>query len=193
LHVTVIFVLVMAWKTIANMLLGMALFKWGVFSADRSRRFYVNMMIAGFAIGLPVVAIGVWRNVASGWDVRYSFFAGSQYNYWGAVAVDFGWIGLVMLTYQSGRLRGLTGRLATIGRTAFSQYILQTLICTTIFYGHGFGLFGHIDRVGQILIVMAIWIVQLAIAPLWLRYFAFGPLEWLWRSLSYWRRMPMRC
>jgi uncharacterized protein len=68
---------------------------------------------------------------------------------------------------------------------------LQTLICTTLFYGHGFGRFGRVSRVGQILIVAAIWIVQIALAQWWLRHFQYGPLEWLWRSLTYWRRMPL--
>jgi uncharacterized protein len=79
-----------------------------------------------------------------------------------------------------------------VGRTAFSNYILQTLICTTLFYGHGFGLFGSVSRVGQILICVAVWAVQLLIAPIWLRHFEYGPLEWMWRSLTYKRKMPMR-
>ena len=74
---------------------------------------------------------------------------------------------------------------------AFSNYILDTVICTTIFYGHGFGLFGKVERVWQFAIVVAIWALQLVISPIWLKYFLFGPLEWLWRSLTYWRREPM--
>jgi uncharacterized protein len=75
---------------------------------------------------------------------------------------------------------------------AFTNYMLQTIICTTIFYGHGFGLFGHVERVGQIGIVFAVWALQLAISPIWLRHFRFGPLEWLWRSLTYLTFQPMR-
>jgi uncharacterized protein len=148
------------------------------------------MAAAGFLIGLPIVAFGIWRNFAAAWDVRYSFFFGSQFNYWGAIVVDIGWIGAIMLMCASGRLTRLKAALGAVGRTAFSNYILQTLICSALFYGNGFGLFGAVSRVQQILIVAAIWLVQLAIAPLWLRRFAFGPLEWLWRSLTYWRAMP---
>jgi uncharacterized protein len=54
------------------------------------------------------------------------------------------------------------------------------------------GLFGRADRVGQLLIVFAIWAVQLMIAPIWLRHFEFGPLEWLWRSLTYGKAQPLR-
>jgi uncharacterized protein len=74
---------------------------------------------------------------------------------------------------------------------AFTNYILQSVICTTIFYGHGFGLFGNVERVGQIGVVAAVWIAELALSYLWLQRFRFGPLEWLWRSLTYWRVQPM--
>jgi uncharacterized protein len=87
---------------------------------------------------------------------------------------------------------GVTNRLAACGRMAFSNYIAQTLICTTLFYGYGFGLMGRVSRLGQAGIVLAIWILQLWISPLWLRRYRFGPLEWLWRSLSYGARQPMR-
>ena len=96
-----------------------------------------------------------------------------------------------MLLSTSPGLTSLEMRLAALGRTAFTNYILQALICTTLFYGQGFGRFGAVSRVGQLTIVVAIWIVQLLVAPLWLKYFRFGPLEWLWRSVTCWQRMPM--
>jgi uncharacterized protein len=68
---------------------------------------------------------------------------------------------------------------------AFTNYLVQSLICTTLFYGHGFGLYGTVTRWGQILIVLAIWVLQLILSPLWLKYFRFGPFEWAWRSLTY--------
>jgi uncharacterized protein len=189
---TFLFVVASFWKTVGNMLLGMALFKTGVLGAERRRAFYTRLALAGLLVGLAIVSYGVWRNFAAAWDVRYAFFFGSQYNYWGAIVVDLGWIGLWMLVCKSSGFRWLKESLGAVGRTAFSNYILQTLIATTLLYGHGFGLFGSVSRVGQILICLGIWIVQLAIAPLWLRHFEYGPLEWLWRSLTYWRRMPMR-
>jgi uncharacterized protein len=187
---TLVLSILLGWKAMGNMLLGMALFKWRVLTGEQPRSVYGRMASAGFLIGLPIVAFGIWRNFAAAWDVRYSFFFGSQSNYWGAIVVDIGWIGAIMLMCASGRLTRLKAALGAVGRTAFSNYILQTLICSALFYGNGFGLFGAVSRVQQILIVAAIWLVQLAIAPLWLRRFAFGPLEWLWRSLTYWRAMP---
>ncbi len=75
---------------------------------------------------------------------------------------------------------------------AFTNYILQTVICTFIFYGHGLGLFCRIERLGQMVVVLSVWALMLYISPLWLQRFRFGPLEWLWRSLTYWKRQPFR-
>ena len=74
---------------------------------------------------------------------------------------------------------------------AFTNYITQSVICTLIFYGHGFGLFEQVDRLSQIALVVAIWVLQLIWSPWWLARFRFGPLEWLWRSLTYMKLQPM--
>jgi uncharacterized protein len=108
------------------------------------------------------------------------------------VPVALGHAAVVMLICQAGLATWLTGRLAAVGRTALSNYLLQSLLCTTLFYGYGFGLFGSVDRVGMWGIVLVIWVLQLAISPVWLRTYRFGPAEWLWRSLTYWRWQPMR-
>ncbi len=179
------------WKVLGLMLLGMALFKLGVFSAARSTGFYLGLIALGVLVGVPVIAYGVGQNFASGWDVRYSPFFGSQPNYWASILVALAWVGVVMLACKAHRLAPATRALAAVGRMALSNYILQTLVCTTIFYGHGLGLFGQIDRLGQIGIVVAVWALELALSPLWLRHFPFGPLEWLWRSLTYWSLQPM--
>ena len=86
----------------------------------------------------------------------------------------------------------LTRRLAAVGRMAFTNYFMQTLVCTAIFYGWGFGRFGMVERAGLLGIVVAIWVVQLAYSPVWLRHFRFGPMEWAWRSLTYWKLQPFR-
>jgi uncharacterized protein len=80
-----------------------------------------------------------------------------------------------------------TRPLQAVGRAAFSNYIFQTLICTTLFYGHGFGLYGHVSRVGQFAVVLMIWILQLLLSSFWFHFFRMGPLESLWRSLTYWK------
>ena len=181
------------WRAGGLMLMGMALFRWGVLTGRRARSFYVGMAIAGLAIGLPVVSVGVVQNFAHNWSMAYSQFGlGAQANYWGSLFVSAAYIGLLMLFARSRILPWLKNALAAVGRTALTNYLLQTILATAIFYGHGLGLFGSVERVGQIGIVVAIWAFQLVASPLWLRYYRFGPFEWLWRSLSYWRLQPMR-
>ena len=180
------------WRAGGLMLMGMALFRWGVLTGRRARNFYVGMAIAGLAIGLPVVSVGVVQNFAHNWSMAYSQFGlGAQANYWGSLFVSAAYIGLLMLFARSRILPWLKNALAAVGRTALTNYLLQTILATAIFYGHGLGLFGSVERVGQIGIVVAIWAFQLVVSPLWLRYYRFGPFEWLWRSLSYWRLQPM--
>ena len=181
-----------AWRAAGLMLIGMALYKLGVFGARLSRVVYLGMSAAGLLLGLAIVLYGVSRNLAANWDVSYSQFFGWQFNHWGSLLVSAAWVGLVMLVCRQGALPKLTQALAAVGQMALTNYILQTIICTTIFYGHGLGLFGHVERVGQMGVVFAVWALQLAISPIWLRHYRFGPLEWLWRSLTYLRFQPMR-
>ena len=75
---------------------------------------------------------------------------------------------------------------------ALTNYIGQTVMGTLVFYGYGLGLYGHLQRYQLYFVVLGIWLVQLTVSPIWLQRFRFGPLEWLWRSLTYKTRQPMR-
>ncbi len=190
---TMAFLFWASWRAGGLMLIGMALYKWGILSAQRSRRFYGVLALVGLAVGTAVISFGVQQNFAHGWSLAFSRWGpGFQFNYWGSLFVSAGYIGLIMLWVQWGGLGRLQNALAAVGRMALSNYLLHTLIATTIFYGHGFGLFGSVDRVGQILIVLAIWACQLVWSPVWLNHYRFGPAEWLWRSLTYWKPQPLR-
>jgi len=180
------------WRVLGLMLMGMALMKWGVLTAERSRRFYSYMLAIGFAVGFPIVILGLIMNNRAGWAMEYSLFQGGLFNYWGSIFVSGGYIAMVMLACSSAARGPLLRTLSAVGRMAFTNYIVQSLICTTIFYGHGFGLFGQVERKIQILMVFAIWIFQLLVSTLWLKYFRYGPIEWLWRTLTYGKLQPMR-
>ena len=185
------FVALIFWRTSGLMLWGMALFKWGVLSNERSAGFYRRLLAGGLLGGIPLILAGVWYNEAVDWSVRALFF-GSQFNYWGSLLLAGAYIGGVMLFCRRFGGGFVTGALSAVGRTAFSNYILQTVIATTIFYGHGLGLFGRVSRVEQAGVVVAIWAVQIVLSVLWLRFFRFGPLEWLWRTVTYGERQPLR-
>jgi uncharacterized protein len=169
------------WQASGLMLVGMGLFKLGVLSATRPARFYAAMAGLGFGVGLPIAWSGVERGWSRGWDLADLMLLRGQLAYWSDLALGLGWIGLVMLVCRGG---WRPGPVAAVGRTALSNYLLQTLICTTIFYGHGLGLFARVDRSGQLLIVAGVWGVQLAGSAWWTRRFAVGPAEWVWRSAT---------
>jgi uncharacterized protein len=180
------------WRAGGLMLVGMGLFKLGVFSARLRTGTYVAMIAAALFVGLPAIFLGVRRNEANQWSLESTFFLGAQPNYWCSILVSLGWTGLIMLLCKHSVVTSLTCRLAAVGQMALTNYIMQTVICTFLFYGHGLGLFVKVERVGQIAIVFAIFAVQLLVSPLWLKRFQFGPLEWLWRSLTYWRLQPFQ-
>jgi uncharacterized protein len=83
-------------------------------------------------------------------------------------------------------------RLAPVGRMALTNYLLQTVICVTLFYGYGFGLYGRIGQAGGLLLTIAIFLLQIPFSNWWLNRYRFGPMEWLWRCLTYRKIQPMR-
>jgi len=186
------FLWTLSWRAGGLMLMGMGLFKMGVFSASLRARSYRRMILAAVLLGFPLVVAGIWFQTTHGWTLDPGFFGGLQFNYWGSILVALGWVGVVMLFCQRESGSILRRSLAATGQMALTNYLMQTVICTTIFYGHGFGLFGSVERTGQILIVFGVWAAQLLWSPWWLARFRFGPFEWLWRSLTYLKLQPMR-
>ncbi len=178
------FLVEIGWRTAGLMLWGMALFKWGVLSNRRSTRFYYWLCVGGVG-GLALVLTGVWYTESVDWAARESLFFARQFNYWGSLLLAGAYIAAVMLYCRFRGVTLVTTALSAVGRTAFSNYLLQTIIATSIFYGHGLGLFGSVSRVEQFGIVLAIWGVQIALSVLWLRYYRYGPVEWLWRRVTY--------
>jgi uncharacterized protein len=175
----------------SRMLVGMGLMKLGVFSAQRSRRFYLWMVGLGYGLGLPLMVFDAIELIRHRFSTEYFMHGGIFYNAFGSLVVALGHVGLIMLIVQSGAIGWLTTRLAAVGRMALSNYLFDSIACTTLFYGYGFGLFGHINRTGLAAIVLTFWIIQLLASPIWLKYFRYGPAEWLWRSLTYWRLQPI--
>jgi len=184
------------WISGGRMLIGMGLMKLGIFAGRLSRRFYVKMMLVGYGVGLPLMAFDAFHEIQNGFfldhQLAYTLDGWPLVVLYGSLPVVFGHIGAVMLICQSGALPWLTRRLAAVGQTALSNYLLTSIVCTTLFYGYGFDLFGTIHRPLLCMMVLAMWTTQLLVSPLWLEVFRFGPAEWLWRSLTYWKFQPMR-
>lgn len=179
-------------RSLGMMLVGMALYRWGVFGAKLSARVYRAMVWLGFGIGIPLCLIGLEYNLYNSWDWKVCYFYGRIGNFLGTGPVAIGYIGLVMLWCQGSQLPWLKARLTEVGRTALSCYIGQSLIATFIFYGFGLGLYGSVDYLLQLVFVVGIWALQIVVVKFWLKHFRQGPLEWLWRCLTYFRLQPIR-
>lgn len=172
-------------RTAGVMMIGMAFYKIGFFSAKSSYAVYMIFTAIG-AVALAAVGYQAWIN----WELRFDFVhmmgAGNAANMAFSILISLFYASLLIMLVKSGALRFLTEPLAAAGRMAFTNYIAQSLIMTTIFYGgRGFGLWGEVDRPTLWAIVLAIWALQLIWSPIWLSGFKMGPLEWLWRRLSY--------
>ena len=173
------------------MLIGMALLKLGFLSARRSYREYAITALIGYLIALPINCYIVYSDVRSNFDPATMAFNSAPYDL-ERLAVALAHASVVMLIVKAGALRWLTSRLAAVGQMALSNYLFTSLVCTTIFYGYGFGLFGRLQRFQLYYVVASLWIFQLIVSKIWLAHFRFGPMEWVWRSLTYWRKQPMR-
>jgi uncharacterized protein len=171
------------------MMLGMALFKLGVLTLEVRRRVYLAMMLAGYVVGLAV-GIGEVR-----WIMSHAFsplaYAQASVTYdVGRLAMTVGHLGALMLFLRSGLFSWLRLSLAAVGRMAFTNYIAHSIVALTIFILLGY--WGALERHQLYFIVLAVCAVQLVISPIWLKHYRFGPLEWLWRYLTYGRRPAFR-
>lgn len=102
-----------------------------------------------------------------------------------------GYASAIALLLLSGKFAPLAGACAAVGRTSLSNYIFQKFFCTMLFYSYGFGLYGKISPLSGFIIGTFIYSVELLASRWWIKRFQFGPLEWLWRSVTYRRRQPM--
>ena len=167
------------------MVIGMALFKLGVLDGGRDIKFYIRMMCIGFLTGISINAYEVLLITNSNMDIietnpyfRFTY-------HFGRLFMGLGYLGLVILLIKIEKLESLRFRLACVGRMALTNYLMHSVIALFIFTGAGLGLLGKFSWSQLYLFVLLIWVIQLYISPLWLKYFYFGPVEWLWRLLTY--------
>jgi uncharacterized protein len=174
------------------MLIGMAMLKLGIITGERDRKFYLVMILLGYGIGGTINAITGYYFARSGFGLGKESLAWVLADEPSNLLVAGGHIGLVMLIVKSGWLKRLTSRLAAVGQMTLTGYLATSLICTTVFEGYGFGLFATLQRYQLLYVVFSVWLFLLIASPLWLRHFRYGPMEWVWRSLTYWRKQPMK-
>lgn len=170
------------WETLAYMLFGMAAYRNGMLTGQWERRRYIRWVAIGFGIGIPAyVALALWM-MRSEFGLVEVTSATMVLTTPIRPLVIMGWAALIVLLMRPGGF--LTNRLAAAGRMAFTNYLGTSLICTTIFYGYGLGWYGELSRAEVYLVVLGVWALILLWSKPWLERFAYGPLEWVWRSLA---------
>src|SRR5262249_6563052 len=181
-------VLLIGGLLLAYFLFGAILVRAGFFS-DREvyRRWRPWLLAGGLLLGVPMHVAALILTFAGG---RYSFLSVAPHQ-WGALGIAVVYLTLLTGWAQTDRAAWLQDRLKAVGRLALTNYLAQTVICTTIFYSFGFGLYATMGRPATLLVVLGVWLLQLLLSPLYLRYFRIGPVEWVWRSLALRRRLPV--
>ena len=189
---TLVFFAETFWHVTGNMLFGAFLFRSGILSAEKSKKFYRKMGLGCLAVGVGMSAIGLYLAHGHLWEATYVMTIGRKSNYVAALVTALGYIGLVMLWSKSDLLQGVKQVLRSVGRMAFTNYILMSVLAYFVFYGMGFGLYAKLDRLELLGVVVGIWVIILVISPLILGKWRQGPLEGIWRKLTYGRRkVPM--
>ena len=188
---TFFFLMFFLWRCGGMMLLGMSLYKTGFLDGSRSIAHYALVAATCIPVGLALA----WYGTIELERVRFAMpqrTIADLWNYAGAVLASVGYAATLIIIVKSGVLGVLRRSLAAVGQMAFSNYLFQSIITSILFLGWGFGLAGQFDYAEQLLVVAAIWAFQLVMSPVWLARYRFGPAEWLWRSLTYWKRQPMQ-
>lgn len=177
------------WEIGSMMFLGMALMSIGFFSSRFSSSTYLMIalitLLTGFALAwfrikfnderLADYAVYIEKNA-----IPFDLFFPVE-----KMSLAIGYASLVLWLLRKNLLNWLWQAFAATGRMALTNYIVQTVICTFFFYGYGFGYFGRLKQWELYFVVVEIIMAQVVFSVLWLRYYNMGPLEWLWRCLTY--------
>jgi len=188
-----VFVGLKSWflDALGTMLLGMALLRSGLLTLRAPPASYPLLMMLGYGIGLPLAAWETSTLIATDFDPLVKARNLIQYDI-RRIAVALGHLGAILWFCRARPHSRAAARLAAVGRMALSNYLGQSIICGLIFYAVGFGLYARFTGYYLYLVVVGVWAVQIAFSNWWLARYRFGPFEWIWRSLTYGQRQPLR-
>jgi uncharacterized membrane protein YeiB len=159
---------------------------------EQHKGFFSVMCWGGLSIGLMLSIAGTFISLhpvaKAASEVQ---MAGGTIFYYGQFILCAGYIGMFVKLANKAWFMKSFSWLAPLGKMALTNYISHSIILTSIFYGYAGGMFGQIARGQQMLIVVAVIFAQVVFCTLWLKFFRFGPLEWLWRSITYMKLQPM--
>jgi uncharacterized protein len=179
-------------ETLPLMMLGMAMFRNGFLTGAWSVADYRRTAWRWLPPGLVLTLLLVWIMERANFDYLVSINAFTGWSQPGRLMMMIGYAALFIMLIKRYADSAAMARVAATGRTAFSNYLGTSIVMTTIFYGYGLGLFGRVDRWTLYLFCLGMWAVMLLWSKPWLDHFHYGPLEWLWRSLSRSALQPFR-
>jgi uncharacterized protein len=179
-------------EAVGGMLFGMGLYKTGFLTAKYSWRTYSLYAFFGLLLSAPSYVTGLWK-VYQG---QFNFITAEVWLYLPyeilKLISGIGMISILMLFIKSNLFRGVKIALAAVGQMALTNYILTSLVCQWLFMWCPWALYGRLTYLQHHLVMVCVWVLNIALSVLWLRRFQFGPLEWVWRSLTYWTLQPIR-
>lgn len=192
-HVELYYTYFLCWDLTLFMFLGMAFFKTGLLTGNASSKVYWLLFIGGLGLGL-LLSYYNQKAIIDTHFSGYEYAKGVSFNFYQVQRMlrSLGFFGLIMLLYKSGWFKWLFALFRPVGQMAFTNYLMQSFIGALFFYGIGLNYFGKLERHELYIYTGVVWIIQIIWSHIWLRYFRFGPLEWLWRSLTYWKKQPIR-
>ena len=173
------------WRVGGLFLIGIALIKSKFLTGERPLYIYVHTFWYSFLLSVPISCLGVYHYVMS--NFNYTIFATSYSAvlYLASISMAFMYIsGIIILVKKQIFQQALT-QFERIGKIALSNYILQSILGTLIYFGYGFGFYGRVDRTFVVLSVVGIWAVNIVFTNYWLKRNKQGPLEYIWRTLTY--------
>lgn len=179
------FWIITLWRFSGYMLIGIACMRLGVFTGKLRDSAYAAMLILGYGIGLPIVTLGGLQAESNRFDFVMTFLTGFDWNYVASLFVAFGHVGALTLLFKSPAMSWILPGLAATGRMALTNYLTQSLLCAAFFNGWGFDQWNRLTKTEIAAVVLTIWTLQITWSLLWLRHFRLGPMEWLWRRITY--------
>jgi uncharacterized protein len=181
-------------KILAMFLLGFYAYRRGFFQNLSNHQPFIRRVLRyGLILGLVGnVAFAALAGAEAVIPPSPAGIAGVVAYAFGVPALALFFIALVATLWQKAAWREALAFLAPVGRMALTNYLLQTVICVLIFYGYGFGQFGRFGARAATLIALAIFLFQVLMSAMWLKYFSYGPMEWIWRQLTYRQRLNLR-
>ena len=179
------------WDMLLFFFIGMALFKNGFLTGTHATKTYVITAILGTAIGLYLNYIDLSALYRFQFDrVKFTEYSKIGLYEIRRVFQTIGYLSILILIYKLSVGKKVLGIFAPVGQMAFTNYLSQSIITSIFFYG--FHYYAALERYQLYYVVGSIWIFQIIFSTIWLRYFRLGPLEWLWRSLTYWKKQTLK-